>query len=162
MTVVKVIGGYLEIESGAAGSPPGIWGGRPPNYVDIGGPGAQPHPSHPIAPGGRPPGTWGGEAPPWLDHTLPGVPPGFWGGEPPPWIDNSLPGNQPIAGWPPVIMPPIFIPPGEATVPPPENQAEVEWHTGWSAEEGWVTVGVIKTDAPIPTPSGAARSRRGK
>jgi hypothetical protein len=29
------------------GPPPGIWGGAPP-YVDIGGPGSQPHPSHPI------------------------------------------------------------------------------------------------------------------
>ena len=28
--------------------PLGIWGGRPPNYVDIGGPGPQPHPEHPI------------------------------------------------------------------------------------------------------------------
>jgi hypothetical protein len=31
------------------GQPPlGIWGGRPPNYVDIGGPGPQPRPEHPI------------------------------------------------------------------------------------------------------------------
>jgi hypothetical protein len=32
------------------GSPPplGIWGGRPPAYVDIGGPGPQPKPEHPI------------------------------------------------------------------------------------------------------------------
>jgi hypothetical protein len=28
--------------------PLGIWGGRPPNYVDIGGPGPQPRPEHPI------------------------------------------------------------------------------------------------------------------
>jgi hypothetical protein len=58
-------------------------------------------------------------------------------------------------------MPPIFIPPGEETVPPPENQTEVEWKSGWTADEGWVTVGVIKTDRPVPTPSGE-RSRRGK
>jgi hypothetical protein len=30
------------------GPPLGFWGGRPPEYVDIGGPGPQPHPEHPI------------------------------------------------------------------------------------------------------------------
>jgi hypothetical protein len=159
---MKILGGYLEVEGGGAGAPPGIWGGRPPNYVDIGGPSWQPgdpRPSHPIAPGGRPPGFWGGTPPTWIDNTLPGVPPGFWGGSPPPWIDNTLPGNQPIAGWPPVIMPPIFLPPGEGNTEPPANPTEVEWKSGWTADEGWVTVGIIKTDKPIPTPSG---SRRGK
>src|SRR4029077_20293448 len=39
------------------GPPPlGIWGGRPPAYVDIGGPGPQPKPEHPIVlPPGLPP-----------------------------------------------------------------------------------------------------------
>jgi hypothetical protein len=45
----------------APGGPPlGIWGGYRPPYVDIGGPGPQPHPEHPIyipAPPTSPPGS---------------------------------------------------------------------------------------------------------
>jgi hypothetical protein len=50
------------------GSPPplGIWGGKPPNYVDIGGPGAQPKPEHPIV------------LPPGLPPTLPDLGPVDW------------------------------------------------------------------------------------
>ena len=40
----------LEVGGGPmpGGPPLGFWGGRPPEYVDIGGPGPQPHPEHPI------------------------------------------------------------------------------------------------------------------
>src|SRR4030095_8712456 len=47
----------LEVGGGPAQPPLGTWGGRPPNYVDIGGPGPQPPPL----------GTWGGVAPPFVD-----------------------------------------------------------------------------------------------
>jgi len=50
------------------GSPPplGIWGGRPPAYVDIGGPGPQPKPEHPIV------------LPPNLPPSIPDVGPIDW------------------------------------------------------------------------------------
>ena len=180
MTVVKVLGGYLEVEGGGiggGGEPPGIW----PS------PG---HPAHPIAPGGPPPGIWGpndprptppiyypgapgqppgvinggpGSLPPWVMPPIApgGQPPGIWGGKPPEWVDNTLPPDQPVAGWPPTIMPPIFYPPD---VPPVETPPEgpVEWHTGWTPEKGWVVVGIVTPEGPSVTPSTAGSSRRGK
>jgi hypothetical protein len=49
-------------------------------------------------------------------------------------------------------MPPIFYPPN---VPPVETPPEgpVEWHTGWTPDKGWVVVGIVTPEAPIPTPS---------
>jgi hypothetical protein len=158
-----------EIYEQAGGQPPGIWGGTPPNYVDIGGPGSQPHPSHPIAPGARPPGFWGGVPPNYPDQGLPGQPPGFWGGRPPNYPDQGLPGQPPgfWGGRPPnypdqglpgpgghpehPIPPTIWIgpvlPPGAET-PPPE---QIEWHSAWSAENGWQTVGIPTGEAPTPS-----------
>jgi hypothetical protein len=207
-TVVKILGGYLEIEGGGPVDPgfgvPG-WpahpiapGGKPPFPSQ--GPG---FPTHPIAPGGQPPGIWGG-APPWIDNTLPGgqptpgwppvamppiyypgvpggppgvisggpgslppwvmppiapggkpppgTPPGIWGGKPPEWVDNTLPPDQPVAGWPPTIMPPIFYPPNVPPTQPPADKP-VEWHTAWTPDKGWVIVGIVTPDAPHPTPS---------
>jgi hypothetical protein len=46
--------------------PPGTWGGRPPEYIDIGPPGPQP----------TPPGIWGGP-PNWVDVTPPQPQPGL-------------------------------------------------------------------------------------
>jgi hypothetical protein len=140
----------FPIESGGGGRPDqglpqpplGIWGGAPPPYVDIGGPGWQPRPSHPIAPGGgggggfpshpiyQPPGIWGptdprpgwglpGGPPPtvWPGPGRPdqGLPPGGVGIWPSPGHpDQGLPGPQPIP------TPPIYLPPG--TLPGhPEN-----------------------------------------
>jgi hypothetical protein len=96
--------GYATPPIAPGGQPPGIWGGRPPNYVDIGGPGHQPHPSHPIAPGGG--GGGGG-----------GSPPGIWGGS-----------NEPFP------TPPIYIgPPVPAPEPPPVLEWHSAWtpQTGW-------------------------------
>jgi hypothetical protein len=206
-TMVKVLGGYLEIDIGGTGGggpvDPGYGAGwNPPTWGGGGQPQPGHHPSHPIAPGGRPPGIWGGppnypdqglpgpqptpgwppvamppiyypgapgrppgvisggpgSLPPWVMPPIApggqpgGQPPGIWGGKPPEWVDNTLPPDQPVAGWPPTIMPPIFYPPD---VPPVEEPPEgpVEWHTGWTPEKGWVVVGIITPDAPVPTPS---------
>jgi hypothetical protein len=115
------------------GSPPGFWGGTPPEYIDIGLPGPQPpsggappYPSHPIPPtvwpnppsgggGGEPPGFWGGRPPEWVDTTPPQpqpVPPGIWGGQPPNYVDIGLPGPQPPPGTPahPIYLPPTIWP----------------------------------------------------
>jgi hypothetical protein len=88
----------------SSGDPPlGFWGGRPPNYVDIGGPGPQP----PGSPGQPPLGFWGGRPPNYVDiggpgpqpPGSPGQPPlGFWGGRPPNYVDIGGPGPQPPWG----------------------------------------------------------------
>jgi hypothetical protein len=102
-----------------------IWGGKPPEYVDIGGPGDQPHPDQglpgdqpypdhglplppldiwhdPILPPDKPdepiiwpPGIWGGKPPEYIDIGGPGDQPGIWGGRPPEYIDISPPAFQP-------------------------------------------------------------------
>jgi hypothetical protein len=46
LTGLEVGGGPMP--GGPGGPPLGFWGGRPPEYVDIGGPAPQPHPEHPI------------------------------------------------------------------------------------------------------------------
>jgi hypothetical protein len=113
---------------------------------------------YPGAPG-KPPGTISGgpgSLPPWV---MPPIHPGgggggegIWGGKPPEWVDNTLPPDQPVAGWPPVIMPPIFYPPDVPPVTePPEGP--VEWHTGWTPDKGWVVVGIIVPEKPHVTPS---------
>jgi hypothetical protein len=61
-----------------------------------------------------------------------GQPPGIWGGTPPVYIDIGPPGQQPE---------------------PPEDPSKIEWHTGWSSEKGWVTVGIVTPEGPTPTPS---------
>lgn len=158
MTVLKIIGGYVEVENaggpvdpgyGVPGPPPQIWpspghpahpiapGGRPPSIWPSPG-----HPAHPIAPGGPPPGIWGGAGegfptppiflPPSGGH--PGQPPGIWG---------------PPGPWP---TPPIYIPspppeypnpPPEATKPPPEGG-------GWGYDEQWGWFLVPPPGTPSP------------
>jgi hypothetical protein len=52
----------LGVGGGPVKPPLGIWGGKPPEYVDIGGPAPQPKPEHPIVlpppNGGPPPEIW--------------------------------------------------------------------------------------------------------
>jgi hypothetical protein len=159
MTVVKVLGGYLEVEGGGVGGgqPPGFWGGTPawPSHpiAPGGGPSQGPgFPTHPIAPGGPPPGFWGGGNMPYPDQGLPGQPPGFWGGSPA-WPGHPIaPGGGPSQG-PGFATPPIYFPPNAPPTEPPPDDANVEWKTGWSAETGWVTVGVVTPEGPTPTPS---------
>jgi hypothetical protein len=126
------------------GRPPGIWGGAPP-YVDIGGPGSQPHPSHPIAPGGRPPGYWGGIAPPYPDQGLPGQPPGYWGGVAPPTPTHPIAPGGP--GQPPGYWGGGNVPmPGNPMVPP----TEAVWVIGYTPGYGptWVQVKPIAPAEP--------------
>lgn len=110
---------YTDVGVGGGpmpGGPPlGFWGGRPPPYVDIGGPGPQPpsgaHPSHPWVP---PLGFWGGTAPPYVDIGGPGPQPpplGFWGGRPPNYVDIGGPGPQPHPSHP-------WVPPQAPVIDP--------------------------------------------
>jgi hypothetical protein len=160
-TVVKVLGGYLEVDiGGTGGQPPGIWGGGnegfPTHPIAPGGPppGIWPspgHPSHPIAPGGRPP--FPSQGPGFPTHPIApgGPPPGIWGGGNMPYPDQGLPGQggtpHPEHPIPPTIWIGPILPPG-AEEPDPE---EIEWHSAWSAETGWVTVGIPTGEVPTPS-----------
>jgi hypothetical protein len=164
------------------GPPPGIWGGRPPAYVDIGPPAPQPGPSHPIV------------IPP--DAVAPGVPshpiyipvyPAHPIVIPPGAIAPGVPTHPivlpPPAPAHPIVIPPDAIEPGVPAHPivlppvpplgiwggpidpypshpiyyPPGGSGErpklVEWKVGWSEQTGWVVVGVPQV--PTPTPSKA-------
>jgi hypothetical protein len=160
---VIFIGEVHDISS--SGQPPGIWGGKPPSYVDIGGPPPQPgvwpgpgYPTHPIAPGGQPPGIWGGTPPNYPDI----------GGPPPPTPSHPIaPGGAPPVIWPPDGTPTHPIAPGgtppleiwggaplphpDQGLPEGERVPKVEWKTAWSPTTGWVVVGV--PTVPVPTPS---------
>jgi hypothetical protein len=106
-------------------------GGQPPHPSQ--GPG---FPTHPIAPGGQPPGIWPSPGHPSHPIAPGGQPPGIWGG-----------GNEPFP------TPPIFIPPNQPPVDPPSDDAVIEWKSGWTADKGWVTVGIVTPEMPVPTPS---------
>jgi hypothetical protein len=129
---------------GGGGSPPGIWGPT------------DPRPTHPIVippptQPGQPPEIWpkpGHPAHPIVippDAVSPGVPthpiylpPVIWPPQPGhpahpiypggPYPDQGLPGGQPTPGWPPVAMPPIYIPlpPGEEL--PPDGNGNAPTH----------------------------------
>jgi hypothetical protein len=134
------------------GQPPGIWGG-PPAYPDQGLPGGGGRPSHPIAPGGGP-----SQGPGFPTHPIApgGQPPGIWPS--PGHPDQGLPGQPPgPSQGGPFPTPPIFIPPGLPPVdPPPPDQ--VEWHSAWSSETGWITVGIPTGEAPTPSSGGEGSS----
>jgi hypothetical protein len=137
----------------APGGPPlGFWGGRPPEYVDIGGPGPQPHPEHPIAPGGKPPypSQGPGFPTPPIYFPPPGSKPplGIWGGRPPEYVDIGGPGPQPHPEHP-IVLPPDLPP----TIPPEGGQPErpIDWKVGWTAQTGWVVIGIPQF--PVVTPS---------
>lgn len=136
------------------GPPPGIWGGRPPEYVDIGGPGPQPPPGYPTHP-------W---VPPYgPSHPIYYPPLGIWGGRPPNYVDIGGPGSQPYPShpiyYPPVIWDPTFptnpiVRPGDPEHPGEGQPAtpRIEWKTAWSPSTGWIVVG-IPTGEHV-TPSG--------
>jgi hypothetical protein len=108
------------------GLPPGIWGGAPP-YPDIGFPGAQPGPSHPIV------------IPP--DAIAPGIPshPIYW----------PIAPSHPIAPGEPHPEHPIIIPGDD-----PENPKFVI-KAAWTPQTGWVIV-IVPTGIDVPTPSSTA------
>jgi hypothetical protein len=94
-----------------AGKPPGIWGG-PPAYVDIGGPGPQPGPSHPII---IPPDSL---APGVPSHPI-YIPPSVWPGPGQPSHPIVIPPDSLAPGVP---THPIYIPvyPGHPIIIPPD------------------------------------------
>lgn len=139
-------------DQGLPQPPLGIWGGRPPPYVDIGFPGQQP-------------GIWGPIYYPdqGLPGQQPGQPPRPWG--PINYPDQGLPGAQPVPGRPthPIYYPPVIwdparpanpiTSPGDPDHPGGDRQPIVEWKTAWSPSTGWIVVGV--PTVPVPTPAEA-------
>jgi hypothetical protein len=125
-------GGLAPSHPIAPGGPPlGTWGGRPPNYVDIGGPSPQPRP-----PQSPPPGFWGGSGVgDYIDAGGPGPQPGgpiyIWGGIGD-YIDAGFPAPQP-------------------PLPPTINDRPVDWKVAWSPATGWIVVGI--PTGPVVTPS---------
>ncbi len=100
---------------------------------DQGLPGPQPHPEHPIV---LPPG--GGN---WKPIYI-------WGQ---PHPDQGLPGDpRPDQGLPPIEP------------PKPDEEQNVEWVTAWTPETGWVTVGIVVPEGPVPTPSRQGQGQRRK
>jgi hypothetical protein len=151
MTKVTIVGEmyYSELSVGGGpiypppGSPPGIWPspGHPDQGLPPSGVGVWPspgRPSHPIAPGGAPPSIWPSPGRP--DQGLPPSGVGVW----------PSPGHPAQGG--PFPTNPIYIPPGLPPVDPPPAD-KVEWHSAWSVETGWVTVGVVTPTGEVPTPS---------
>jgi hypothetical protein len=150
LAYILPIDGGNRPDQGLPGAPPGIWGGAP----------GQPGVGHPIAPGGQPPGIWGGSPPgiwggaPGQDHphhpmAPGGPPPGIWGGAPgQPGTGHPIaPGGGPSQGGP-FPTPPIFIGP---PVPAPEPPPPLEWHSAYSTEHGWMTVGIPTGETPTPS-----------
>jgi hypothetical protein len=93
---------------------------------------------------------------PYPDQGLPGQQPGVGGGPGslPPWVMPPIApggsgGGQPHPEHP--IPPQIWIgpilPPG-AEEPEPD---QIEWHSAWSSETGWITVGVPTGEVPTPS-----------
>jgi hypothetical protein len=85
---------------------------------------------------------------------IPGAPPPNFPNVPPhPAFPIAGPGPfPPGAGYPPVVGGgPIY--PTDPEVPPPTDTSKIEWHAAWTAADGWVTVGIIKPEGPVPTPS---------
>jgi hypothetical protein len=103
--------------------------------------------------GPMPPGSGGGGQPPVIS----GGP-----GSLPPWVMPPIHypppggGGQPPGIWGPTDprpTPPIYFPPNSPPVDPPTDTSRIEWKSGWTQEQGWVTVGIITPEAPVPTPS---------
>jgi hypothetical protein len=130
MAVVKILGGYLEVEGGL-----GIWGG-PPLYPDQGLPPAQ---GRPPSGGGTPPGYWGGGPHPMppiyiTSPGTPGGPPG-WAVQLPvfPWSPSHP--IAPLPGHPEHPIPPSpehpWVPPAGGTPVPPDVTAPLPPPVGY-------------------------------
>ena len=154
--------------------PPGIWGGRPP-YVDIGGPGPQPGPSHPIVippdliapgvpshpvyipvypahpitipPGALAPGvpTHPIYLPPQIGHPIVIPPDAISPGVPAHPI--VIPPTPPLGIWGGV--PPAYIDIGGPAPQPPGSTPDESWGWGYSPYYGWVVV-PPGSDGPSP------------
>jgi hypothetical protein len=145
---------------GVPGQPPlGIWGPTDPR-PGYGLPGNQPYPDNSLP--GQPPRPWGPTdprpTPPIYIPPAGGQPPlGIWGPTDP-RPGTGLPGNQPYPdqGLPPHPAHPIVLPPGSPPTVPGEGggpERKVEWKTGWTAETGWVIIGIPAEGTLVPTPS---------
>lgn len=153
----------LTCVDGPMPQPPlGIWGPTDPRpgyglpgsqpRPDQGLPGNQPYPDHGL-PGQQPRPDHG--LPPFPSHPIyfppEGAQPplGIWGpNDPRPGY--GLPGPQPHPEHP-IVIPPGLPPtiPGEGGGP----ERKMEWKTAWTAETGWVVIGIPKEGTLVPTPS---------
>lgn len=146
LALITPIGG-----SGGSSPPLGIWGGTPPLYTDIGGPGPQPYPGQGL-PGNQPyPGQGLPGNQPYPGQGLPG---------PQPYPDQSLPGQQPRPThpifYPPVIWDPSrptnpIVNPGDPNNPGAGQGPQIEWKTAWSPSTGWIVVGVPTGEHVTPS-----------
>jgi hypothetical protein len=115
--------------------PLGFWGGQPPAYVDIGGPGAQPGPSHPIAPTPGHPIV----IPPDVDVWPPNAKP-----------EHPIVLPPPTTIWPPLPTHPIVVPPDG----PPTVLDKWDVIAYWTPSGGWAMAIVPSESHPgTPTPS---------
>lgn len=116
--------------------PPGSIGPGVPTHPIVLPP---PAPAHPIV---IPPDSISDGVP---EHPIVLPPPGIWGGPwLPPYVDIGPPGPQPIPGWPPVAMPPIYNP-GTPGSPPGI------WGGPWFPPEPTHPI-VLPPDTVIPPP----------
>jgi hypothetical protein len=115
---------YYPPTGGGGGEPPGYWGGRPPEYVDIGLPLPQPPPGHVMPPIYLPPVVWPDppEGLPSFDpDQIPGHPDlpdlnhGVWY-----WVDND--GAMERAFIAQVVRPGHDLPGYQPKLPPEEAQ----------------------------------------
>jgi hypothetical protein len=107
--------------------PLGMWGGTPPNYIDIGGPGPQPGPSHPIV------------IPPDVDVWPPDAKP-----------EHPIVVPPPTTIWPPLPTHPIVVPPDG----PPTVLDKWDVIAYWTPNGGWAMAIVPTESHPgVPTPA---------
>lgn len=163
MAMVRVLGGYLEVESQASGSPPTSPGypAHPIHYPWLGdpgfsappgwGPGMGNRPTHPIHypwlgdPGFSAPPGWGPGGGGWTGDPGFSAPPG-WGLHPahPIVLPPVLPGGPPVTIWPkpgplphpehPIVLPP---PPTEGLEPGGGKPPPSDGGWGYHPVYGW-------------------------
>ena len=137
MTKVIIVGEIYNAGLSVGGGPMPGYGDRPvdPGYSP---PWARPG-TGPVDPGYSPP--WARPGQPHPDQGLPGNQP---------YPDQGLPGQQPGIWGPTDPRPthPIYIGP---EVPPPEPTPPITWHSAWTAQTGWMTVGIPTGETPTPS-----------